>query len=93
MKRRINRGKRDTREGQRLNPLDNRFFYQDLPTDVQMVVLQGVKARLSRDYLPEDLGLLNLDDLRDEDADDIINRYNIRRTIKDWLQLAESGQQ
>ena len=73
--------------------LKRRFYFQELPADLQMVVLQGVKFRLSGDYLPEDLGLLDLDDLLDEEADDIINRNNVRRTIKDWLQFAETGQQ
>jgi len=69
---------------------ENRFF-QDLPPDIQMVILQVVKFRLSRNPWPEDLGLLDLDDLLDEAADDVINRSNWKRTISEWLRFAEKG--
>jgi hypothetical protein len=68
-----------------------KLFFQDLPLDIQMVVLQGVKFRLSREPWPEDLGLLDLDDLLDEAADDVINRSNWKRTISEWLRFAEKG--
>jgi hypothetical protein len=79
-------------DGNGSDPLEKRSFFQDLPADIQMVVLQGVKFRLAREALPGDLGLLDLDDLLDEGADDLINRHNARRTIRQWLEFAEEGE-
>jgi hypothetical protein len=35
--------------------------------------------------------LFDLDDLLDEEADDLINRNNITRTITDWLAFAKQS--
>jgi hypothetical protein len=92
-------GRRNTRATKRSDsteqqdPLKQRFFFQELPPDIQMVVLQGVRFRVSMDPLPEDLGLFDLDDLLDEEADDIINinRNNSKKTVAQWLEFAETA--
>ena len=73
------------------DPLTQTCFFQELPPDMQLVVLQGVKFRVSKDSVPDNLGLFDLDDLLDEEADDFINRHNWKITIKAWLKFAETG--
>ena len=75
------------------DPLRRKLYFQELPPDVKEVVLQGVKFRASRtEALPEDVVQFDLADLLDEKADDMINRHNSKRTIKEWLDFSERGE-
>ena len=91
MKRIASRGAEKAEITQRRGPLQQKLFFQQLPPDVQLAILLGIKFRLSRGPLPEDRGLFYLDDVLDEEADDVINRHNWKRTIREWIEFAETG--
>jgi hypothetical protein len=76
------------------NPLDQTYFFEELPQDIQQVVLEGVQFRVTHNDMWRDLEdrFVDLDLVRDEVADDRINRNNSRRTIKEWLTFAEIGE-
>jgi hypothetical protein len=93
LKRRSIRSPASHEPDEQQDPLKQTFYFQDLPPDIKMIVLQGVKFRASRtEVLPEDVVMFDLAYLLDEEADDIINRHNRNRTIKGWLDFAERGE-
>ena len=77
------------------NPLVETCYFEDLPKDIQQVVYQGVCCRVTRTDMWRDLEnrFINLGLVRDEIADDRINRNNSKKTIKEWLEFAEGGQE
>ena len=71
--------------------MKQRFFFEELHDDIRQLVFHGIKFRINKDPLPEDVVQFGLDDLLNEEAADTINRHNWSRTIKEWLEFAETG--
>jgi hypothetical protein len=86
------RGQRKA-QGEAGIPLDWTYFFQELQQDIQQVVLEGIRFPVTFNDMWRDLEdrFIDLELLRDEIADDRINRNNARRTIKEWLAFAETG--
>ena len=81
--------KRDGVDGD--DPLKEAYYFEELPADIKQAVFEGVKYRSSSDWLQEDveqLGTEGVNDLWDELTDDLINRHNWKRTVKEWFEFA-----
>lgn len=67
------------------------YYFEELPADINQAVFEGVKFRSSSDWLQEDveqLGTEGVNDLWGELTDDLINRHNWKRTVKEWFEFA-----
>jgi hypothetical protein len=83
----MSRAAKSLRSTEPQHPLKQKLYFQELSPDIQVV-----KFRLSRESVLGDMRLFDPDDLLDEEADDLINRNNVRRTIREWLAFAERGE-
>jgi hypothetical protein len=79
-------------QGEARNPLNRTYFFQELPQDIQQGVLEGVRFRLTYNDLWQGLDdrISDLNLVRDEIADDRISQNNSKRTVRQWLAVAET---
>lgn len=82
-------------EDEKSDRLKRDYFFQDLPEDIKQVIFEEIRIRIAtaawsgcRRREVEGLDWLLVPD---EVADDLINRNNFRRTIKEWIEFVQSG--
>ena len=71
--------------------MEQSYLFQELPWDMRQMVFEGVRVLIDAGDLQGAIEKYGLDKLLNEEADDIINRYNWRRSPKEWLAFAETG--